>query len=450
METYPILVVDDLPEYRQSMEMLLESEGHRVWLAGDISEAMSILESEDVEIVLTDLLLGKENGIQLLSRIKALKPDVEVIVLSAFATVESAVEAMKKGAYSYYIKSDDPSTLLRDVDRIIEMKRLRRENQELRSGRVFLESKNPAFRRLMEMAERIASSTISVLILGESGVGKEVIARHIHDRSLRREGAFVPVHCQMFSKGLLESELFGHERGSFTGATSQHIGKFERAHGGTLFLDELGEMDESTQVKLLRVLEDKQLSRLGSSEPKEINFRLISATNSEEVEGKIQGVREDLYYRLSGIVLRVPALRERAEDIPELVRFFLYTSAEELNKPIDKMEEEAMELLCQYHYPGNVRELRNIIKRLVVLSDHQLITKDDVLLHVPFEQAPHSTGLREARKIFEKKHIAAQLQSQRYDLDLTAEALGITRRQLSNKLTEYNLRGWLHRRLEKK
>ncbi len=450
MDTYPILVVDDLKEYRQSMEMLLESEGYRVWQAADIEEAMGILETEEVELMLTDLFLGSENGIDLLGRAKAMKPDMEVIVLSAFATVESAVEAMKKGAYSYYIKSEDPSTLLRDIERIFEMKRLRRENQELRSGKVFLESQNSVFRQLMELAKRIASSSLSVLILGESGVGKEVIARHIHDLSTRREGPFVPVHCQMYSKGLLESELFGHEKGSFTGAVARHIGKFEMANGGTLFLDELGEMEEATQVKLLRVLEDKTVSRIGSSEAEKVDFRLISATNSKEVNGRIHGVREDLFYRLSGIVIRVPALRERMEDIPSLVHFFLHVAAQEMDQPVDMIEPEAMELLCRYPYPGNVRELRNIVERLVVLSDHQQITRDDVLLHVPFETQPLSTGLREARSTFEKKYIAAQLVNQRYDLDLTAQALGITRRQLNNKLAEYDLRGWLERRQQRK
>lgn len=450
MDTYPILVVDDLKEYRQSMEMLLESEGYRVWQAAGIEEAMGILATEEVEIILTDLLLGSEYGIDLLSRAKAMKPDVEVIVLSAFATVESAVEAMKKGAYSYYIKSENPSTLLRDIERIFEMKRLRRENRELRSGKVFLESENPAFRQLMEVVHRIASSSLSVLILGESGVGKEVIARHIHNLSKQKEGPFVPVHCQMYSKGLLESELFGHEKGSFTGAVARHIGKFETANGGTLFLDELGEMEESVQVKLLRVLEDKTVSRIGSSEAKKVDFRLISATNSKEVDGKIRGVREDLYYRLSGIVLRVPALRDRMEDIPSLVRFFLHSAAQKMNKPVDMIEPDAMELLCRYPYPGNVRELRNIVERLVVLSDHQQITRDDVLLHVPFQTQPLSSGLREARSAFEKKYIATQLVNQRYDLDQTAQALGITRRQLNNKLLEYNLRGWLERRQNRK
>lgn len=450
MENYKIMVVDDEKDYRRTMALLLESEGYEILTASCIGEAREYLAEENLSIAIVDLMLGKENGLDLLALMRSEYPHIEVIVVSAFATVDSAVEAMKRGAFSYYIKSEDPTTLLMDLHKIKEMHRLKDENRHLRRGGVLLQSQNPKYNRLLSMCKRIAASPLSVLILGESGAGKEVIARYIHEESLRSRGPFVPVHCQMYARGLLESELFGHEKGSFTGASSRHVGKFEEAHGGTLFLDELGEMEESIQVKLLRVLEDQRIERLGGEEMIKLDFRLISATNRPESESGVEGVREDLYYRVGGIVLHVPPLRERKEDIPALVHFFMQNYSFELNYPIHHIHAEAMELLQAYSYPGNIRELRNLVERLVVLSDHMQITKEDVLLQLPSAMNRETSGLREARAAFEKEHIASELQRNNYDLDQTALALDITRRQLNNKLLEYNLRDWLESRKMRK
>lgn len=450
MENYKIMVVDDEKDYRSTIALLLESEGYHIEAVSCIDEAKLTLSMENIRIAIVDLMLGKENGLDLLSFIRSEYPGIEVIVVSAFATVDSAVVAMKGGAFSYYIKSEDPTTLLMDLSKIKEVHRLKDENRQLRRGGVLLRSKNPTYNRLLSMCKRVAASPLSVLILGESGAGKEVIARYIHEESLRSSGPFVPVHCQMYARGLLESELFGHEKGSFTGASGRHIGKFEEAHGGTLFLDELGDMEESIQVKLLRVLEDQNIERLGGEELIKLDFRLISATNRPEVDGGVEGVREDLFYRVGGIVLHVPPLRERREDIPALVHFFMQNYSSELNYPIEHIEEEAMDLLQAYSYPGNIRELRNLVERLVVLSDHMRITREDVLLQLPSAMSTESSGLREARAKFEKEHIARELQRNGYQLEGTALALGITRRQLNNKLLEYNLRNWLESRMSRK
>ena len=450
MENYKIMVVDDEKDYRRTIALLLEGEGYEVESVSCIEEAKLTLTMENIRIAIVDLMLGKENGLDLLSFMRSEYPDIEVIVVSAFATVDSAVEAMKGGAFSYYIKSEDPTTLLMDLSKIKEVHRLKDENHQLRRGGVLLRSKNPMYNRLLSMCKRVAASPLSVLILGESGAGKEVIARYIHEESLRSCGPFVPVHCQMYARGLLESELFGHEKGSFTGASTRHIGKFEEAHRGTLFLDELGDMEESIQVKLLRVLEDQKIERLGGEEMIELDFRLISATNRPEVDGGVEGLREDLFYRVGGIVLHVPPLRERKEDIPSLVHFFMENYSLELNYPIEHIEDEAMELLKAYSYPGNIRELRNLVERLVVLSDHMRITREDVLLQLPSSMNMETSSLRGARAKFEKEHIARELQRNNYHLEETAQALDITRRQLNNKLLEYNLRNWLESRTNRK
>ena len=314
-DKHEILVVDDMRDYREMLSLILQEKGYKVHTASCISEVIKIIKSEAIEIVVTDLIMKEETGIQLLKWIKEYDPAIGVILVTAYGTVETAVEALKIGAYNYFIKSSNPESLIFDINKFLEEKFPAR-NSELKilDGKVsaLLDSKNDAYNKLLETCDKIAGSDISVLILGESGVGKEVIAKYIHSKSLRKDKEFLEVNCREYSEGVLESELFGHEKGSFTGAINKKIGKFELANQGTLFLDEIADISLNTQVKLLRVIENKQIERVGGNEKIDVDIRLISATNKDIYERiEKEEFRADFLYRINGIVLCVPSLRER-------------------------------------------------------------------------------------------------------------------------------------------
>ena len=394
------------------------------------------------------------DGRQLLEEIKKREWDTEVIMLTAHGTIEKAVDAMKAGAYSYVTKGRDPEELFMEVRKLRDARKMKKDNAILKeklNGNFMLESRNKKYRQMMELAERAAQSDSNILILGESGTGKEVLASFIHQKSKRKEANFMELNCQALSESILESELFGHEKGAFTGADRRRIGLFEASNGGTLFLDEIGGVSVNLQAKLLKAIENKQIYRLGSSTPINVDFRLITATNHNLRKDMGDGsFRDDLFYRISTIVLELPPLRERPEDIPLFIQYFFDKYQREMNKRITDVENSVKELLTGYSYPGNVRELKNIIERLVVLSEKGEIREaylpSDVVKNqrtarqVQSEAMDLTISLKEYRGKVEKAYIASLLERYPKDMNKVAEILDISRRQLFNKLVEYELK----------
>ena len=447
-----ILVVDDEQDYGRVMKVILEANGHMVTVSTAASVALKLLAEKTFDLVITDLIMPEMDGRELLHKIKELYPNTEVIMMTAFGSIENAVVAMREGAYSYVTKGGDPGELLREINKLFKMLELKQENQLLKEkvGRydAMLTSNSPAFNAMLSIAKKAADSESNILILGESGVGKEVIARYIHENSPREGKAFMDLNCHAIAETVLESELFGHEKGSFTGAMSRRIGRIEAADRGTLFLDEIGDIPLSMQAKLLKAIENKRVYRMGSNEELEVDFRLVTATNKnlqEEIEaGRF---REDFFYRISTIVINIPPLRERKEDLPLLIDYFFKRSENEMKKPIKKIEPAVIDFLQTYSYPGNVRELKNIIERLVVLSEDGVILRQ-ALPSPAFEKRyaeekmtenTSGKGLREIRKETESAYIEDVLIKNNYNMTKTAEDLGITRRQLFNKIAEYGL-----------
>lgn len=451
--TFDILVVDDEKEYGEVLKIILEEKGYSVENSTSGTEALEKMGRRDFDLVITDLRMPDMDGRELLGEIKKGGYDSEVILLTAYGTIEQAVDAMKAGAYTYVTKGGDPEELLMEVAKIREAKKVREYNRLLEEkvmGGAMMESRDPKFRQMMELAERAAQSDSNILMLGESGAGKEILASFIHSKSARRKEGFMEINCQALSESILESELFGHEKGSFTGASGRRVGMFEASDGGTLFLDEIGGVSPNLQAKLLKAIENKQIYRLGSSTPVDVDFRLITATNRDLEKDMEEGLfRDDLFYRISTIVLEIPPLRERPDDIPLFVDYFFDRFKTEMKKPINDVKPQVLEALYSYHYPGNVRELKNMIERLVVLSEKGEVLPEYLPSNLTAARGKESPGtirtdysesLREYRKGAEKKYIAGLLEHVEGDMDRAAEILGITRRQLLNKITEYGLR----------
>ena len=453
-ENFNILVVDDEKDYCDVLKMILTGKGYKVDTCGNGQEAVEKLEKKSFDLVITDLCMPVMDGRQLLEEIKKRDWDTEVIMLTAHGTIEKAVDAMKAGAYSYVTKGRDPEELFMEVRKLRDARKMKRDNAILKEklkGNFMLESRNKKYRQMMELAERAAQSDSNILILGESGTGKEVLASFIHQKSKRKEANFMELNCQALSESILESELFGHEKGAFTGADRRRIGLFEASNGGTLFLDEIGGVSVNLQAKLLKAIENKQIYRLGSSTPINVDFRLITATNHNLRKDMGDGsFRDDLFYRISTIVLELPPLRERPEDIPLFIQYFFDKYQREMNKRITDVENSVKELLAGYSYPGNVRELKNIIERLVVLSEKGEIREaylpSDVVKNqrtarqVQSEAMDLTISLKESRGKVEKAYIASLLERYPKDMNKVAEILDISRRQLFNKLVEYELK----------
>jgi len=447
MIDFKILVVDDEEEFRDVYRIILEDKGYDINEASSGEKCLSMLENDDFDLVITDLKMVGMDGIELLKSIKEKQHGCDVIIVTGFGTVDSAVNAMKQGAFSYFIKGSDPEVLLKEIEKLVRIKSLELDNKSIRDQLInfeyLLESNNDKFKNMLKIAEKAAISNSNILILGESGTGKEVVAKYIHQMSKRNNENFVAVNCQVFSEGVLESELFGHEKGAFTGAIEKRIGRFEEADGGTLFLDEIGELSLNTQVKLLRVLESRTFERIGSNKNIAADIRLISATNrklSEEIKtGKF---REDLFYRINTITIEVPPLKDRKEDIPILIDFFLAQAQKEMKKKVNKIENGLMELLVVYDYPGNIRELKNIIERLVVLSDDGVIKKADLpdLKIFNNEENSEIRSLKDVRQIAEIKYIKYVLEKCNGNISESARLMDISRRQLFNKLVEYGIK----------
>ena len=441
-----VLVVDDEEIVRESLSGWLAKDGYTLDTAPDGPTALDKLRRERWSILLVDLKMPGMDGLQVLEIVKRLQPDVAVVIMTAYATVETAVEAMKMGAYDYLVKPFDPEELSLMMVKIVAQQQLVRENVLLRKvlKRDYhfrdMISKSPAMQRVFDLARSAARSQSTVLILGESGTGKELLARATHAESPRHSGPFVAVSCAALTETLLESELFGHEKGSFTGAVNRRKGKFESAHGGTLFLDEIGDISPKLQLDLLRVLEERKFFRVGGSEAVEVDVRIIAATNKDLRKASETGqFRDDLYYRLNVIPITLPPLRERLEDVPLLVEHFLEHLNLEMSHRIEEVSPGALSALMRYHWPGNVRELRNVLERGMVVAKGLLIMPEDLGLDdATPRQAPIDVTL--SLDEVEHRHIAAVLHHAGGNVTQAARTLGIDRVTLYNKIKKYGLR----------
>jgi NtrC-family two-component system response regulator AlgB len=440
-----LLVVDDEKNIRVNLAKFLESCGHQVESAENGPQALAVLSrAGDVDLVLTDYRMAEMNGLELLKEIKRRLPDTLVILMTAYGTIENAVVSMKAGAHDYLTKPFSLTAVQHAVDRALEVKHLRTEVRELRGaidGTPLLESRSPAMVALLETARQAAKSDASILLAGESGTGKNVLAKQIHEWSLRREYPFVVVNCTTLSEHLLESELFGHMRGAFTGAVKDKPGRLEAADKGTVFLDEIADLTPPLQTKFLRFLQEQRFERVGGQQTIEVDARIIAASN-RDLEQEVSGgrFRADLFYRLNVISLRVPSLRERPEDILPLANKFLSFASARNRRPGLQLSAEASEVLAAYPWPGNVRELRNAIERATVLSRGTVINKEDlpdIIFHpLPGRLAP-STADATLEEV-EAEHIQ-RVVSQSVTLEEAADTLGIGVATLWRKRKRYHI-----------
>ncbi len=443
-EHFRILIVDDEPEQIETLSFILNKQGYSVKTCSNAITALKELELANFDLLITDYIMAEMNGIDLLLKVKKIFPETEVIIITGYGTIQDAVRAMQIGAFTYVIKGNPVEELLTEVDKLFSIKKLRRNSylRESPFSEFMLETRNKEFREILRVAEKSATTNCPVLLLGESGVGKEIIARLIHQLSQRSSDIFMPINCHAIPESLLEAELFGYEKGAFTGAAEARIGKMEAAEGGTLFLDEIGELPLSAQSKLLRVLETKTIERIGSNRQISLDFRLICATNRHiEEEKAIGNFREDLFYRIGTITMTIPPLRNRKEDLRMLIDFFFQKTASEQKKGISLIEPEVYEFLESYSYPGNIRELKNLTERLCVLSENGIISNRDLPPGKKQEIAEtrEHPGLIEFRKNREAEYICEMLENCQHNITAAAKKLGISRRQLFNKIQEYNI-----------
>jgi len=447
-----VLVVDDDPAHRTMLRTLLTGWGYTIHEADDGSTAIEKVHEQAFDLILMDIRMIKVSGLEALDEIKAFNPAIPVIIMTAYSSVETAVEALKSGAYDYLTKPLDFDELRLAMERAMDHRQLKEENRLLRESlgnhfdRQNIIGRSPAMVKLLETVAQAAPSEATVLITGESGTGKEMIAGAIHFNSPRKDGPFVKLNCAAITETLLESELFGHERGAFTGAYKRKEGRFRQAHGGSIFLDEISEMSLAMQVKLLRVLQDREITRVGGEEVINVNVRLIAATNKDLLKEIEAGrFREDLFYRLNVVTLKMPPLRERREDVPLLAKHFLETFCQKNRKEMKGFTPQAMDLFLKYDWPGNVRELMNAVERGVVLANSEYLDKKDLPLALkdetiegaaPLEQAiPGDLPLEEV----EKASILKTLELTGGNKSEAARRLGITRRTLHKKLKKYGV-----------
>ncbi|MFQ5959812.1 MAG: sigma-54-dependent transcriptional regulator [Candidatus Methylomirabilales bacterium] len=451
-----ILVVDDEPNILKVIGDILTDEGYRVRTAHSGEEAVAEVQRSCPDLMILDIWLPGMDGLQALDILHGMVPETPVIMISGHGNIETAVRAIKMGAYDFIEKPPTIERTILAVRHGLEQQRLVRENRALRQTlerRYEIVGESPAIRGILQQVESVAPSHGRVLIRGESGTGKELIARAIHRASLRRERPFVEVNCAAIPDDLIESELFGHEKGAFTGALTSRRGKFELADGGTLFLDEVGDMSLKTQAKVLRVLEEQAFERVGGAEAIRVDVRVIAASNKDlEEETRVGRFREDLYYRLNVVPVEVLPLRERREDIPLLARHFLKSFCAEYGKKGKSLSPDAMELFLHHPWPGNVRELRNVIERLVIMVPGDVIQGfhvDPALQARPIREeevsfVPDISGaasLREARNRFEREYILMHLRENQWNVTRTAERLKIERSNLHRKLKAYGIGG---------
>jgi DNA-binding NtrC family response regulator len=450
-----ILVIDDEPLIRMTVQDALAAEGFRVTTAETGQKGIDLFRNKHVDVVITDLRLPDLDGVQILKQIKILNPESQVLMITAYGSIDSAVQTMKEGASDYLTKPFAMDELLLIIKRILRMKQLEEENVSLRKKveeRYSLEGlvgKSPQMLKIYELIETVAQTDTTVLISGESGTGKELAANAIHFQSPRKRGPFIKVNCAALPETLLESELFGHEKGAFTGAVRQRKGRFEMADGGTLFLDEIGDISMGVQVKLLRVLQERQFERVGGSETLSVNVRLICATQKDLKEEILKGTfREDLYYRLNVVLVDLPPLRNRREDILLLADHFIDKFSKKMGKEISGLTEDARTLLLKYSFPGNIRELENMLERAIALIKGKAIQAEDLpdeLCGQPSsiqdvcQRIKGSKPLATATKLFEKEYIQSVLEKTKGKKGQAAENLGISRKTLWEKIKELEI-----------
>jgi DNA-binding NtrC family response regulator len=437
-----ILIVDDEESVRDSLYNWFIEDGYRVECAENAKKALTILESDQFDIILADIKMPGMDGLEMLRRIKALKKDSIVIVMTAFATVDTAVKALKDGAFDYVTKPFDPDDLTHLIRNATKQISLVDENETLKKKVVSLENiedligNSEAMKNVLREVESVAQTNSSVIITGESGTGKELVARAIHSNSPRKFFPFVSVHCGALTESLLESELFGHEKGAFTGAMYNRKGRFEMADSGSIFLDEIATISTKMQVELLRVLESKTFIRVGGNKEITSDFRVICATN-RDLKGMVEKgtFREDLFYRLNVVNIHIPPLRERIEDIPLLVDYFIKKYCTSMNKPPVTIDGAALKRLQEFNFPGNIRELENMIERAIVVGDSKKIRLKDL----PLEKTIVSTSA-ESLDDFEKTFISQILNKYNWNISRTAKALKVDRVTLYHKIKKYDLK----------
>jgi DNA-binding NtrC family response regulator len=449
-----ILIVDDEPNMQRVLRGLLRREGYRTLEACDGAVALDILAQEPIEAVLTDLKMPRMNGLELLAEIQQRQLGVPVILLTAHGTIGGAVEALKRGAFDYLTKPFDPHEIQQVVAKAVRTHALQKSEATVaiaENPEQLLLGESDALRRVKRLIERVAPTPATVLITGESGTGKELVARSLHLRSPRAAGPFVKINCAAIPEGLLESELFGHEKGAFTGAARRKLGRFELADGGTLFLDEIGEMPLASQPKLLRAIQDGRFYHVGGTHTIDVDVRLVAATNRDlDQEVRTGRFREDLYYRLNVVPIRLPALRERRADIPALAHLFIERFARRHNLAIEGLDSAAEQVLCAYGWPGNIRELENAIERAVLLSDGSRIGLTDLppemsggtsagAPSLPGSSAPLRDRVRDATRLIEREAIEEALRDTNGNVTQAARRLGLSRRGLQLKMKELEI-----------
>ncbi len=457
-----ILVIDDEPAIRDSLKMVLEYEGYEVMQAATGEEGVKLVEREAPDLVFLDIKMPGMDGMEVLQKLKHMVENTPIVVFSGHGSINAAVEATRLGAFDFIEKPLDTNRLMVTVRNAVDTRRLKTENRTYRRDaekKYQIVGDSPSLAAVRSAIQKAAPTNATVLIWGESGVGKELVARGIHRDSLRRDGAFVQVNCAAIPDELIESELFGHEKGSFTGATDRQIGKFEQADKGTIFLDEVGDMSLKTQAKVLRVLQEQELERLGSNRVIKVNVRVIAATNKNlEEEIDRHTFREDLFYRLNVVPIHVPALRDRRDDIPALVRHFADLFARDNNFHRKTFTASAMERLKQQHWRGNIRELRNFVERLMIMSNGDAIDAKDIpdggavrgdapmlagAEGVPVTQTAPSwmdaTTLQEFKSGSERAYLVAKLRENGWNISKTAEVIDTPRSNLYKKLEQYQI-----------
>jgi two-component system nitrogen regulation response regulator NtrX len=444
-----ILIIDDEKEICESMKMILEYEGYSVDYSTSAIQGLNLAEEKQISCLLLDIQMPEMSGFEVLKKVKEVNPSLSVIIISAHGSVENAIKATRLGAFDFIEKPIDRDKLLISVRNAVEQVKLLTENIEIKKtlevdGEILGQSKG--IKSILELIDKVAPLDTRVLITGENGTGKELVARAIHKKSQRKDKSFIEVNCAAIPNELIESELFGHEKGSFTGAFTQRIGKFELANKGTIFLDEVGDMSAQAQAKVLRAIEDGKIERVGGGKKIDVDVRIISATNkelSEEIQK--EKFREDLFHRLNVIPINVPPLRERKDDIPILVDAFSKTITTRHKKPPVKFLEDAIKLLQEMNWSGNVRELKNIIERIIIIIDKREIARSDIEILLKPGQATmddiidDSNSFQEFKEKAERAFILKQLNENSWNISKTAELLDIQRSHLYNKMKKYGI-----------
>jgi two-component system response regulator PilR (NtrC family) len=443
-----ILIVDDEKTIRDSIRIILDDEGYITETSGDGIDALEKIKKNNYDIVITDIKMPGMDGIELMKQAGEISPETFFIVMTAFASVKTAIDSIHEGAYDYLIKPIEFDELIFRLKKLAKYKKLSLENKSLKQ-QLFSETgfqniigKSSAIKKVFQIVSQVAQTNSNVLITGKSGTGKELVAKAIHFNSNRKDKIFLPVNCGAISENLIESELFGHKKGAFTGAVEEKAGYFKVADGGTLFLDEIGDLPLNMQVKLLRVLEDKKFIPVGSSKPVSTNVRIIAATNQNLYKKMEAGeFREDLYYRLNVIEIKLPSLNERVEDIPLLVNYFVEKYCNEMGKKILRVDNNAMKMLINHTWRGGIRELENIIERSVIFADNDIIKAENLSDYIKNDSNNYgySVSLKEAVKNFEREYIINVIKNKNYNKEETAKALGIGLSSLYRKMEELNI-----------